>query len=569
MEKEKDVQDSEVRSNESEIGQSQIIRKNELPTRVVERLNDAGLEEDFIAGLDRLVLRCKYPVLGCPQHELMKSKYNESFPMPIIEVDPEGGIIYANHNALELLDVEDLPVDAKIQDYVHKTELDKIREQIRNLYTTGPDDRTCCVETKFVKPNSEVRHFNIRCWIVSDTNNRYIRALMEDVTEKKLRDEEIEMGRRMDAVQRLAAGIAHDLNNQFAAMMGSAEMMEEEVSEKGKDDLRLIRQTIRESASLIAQLLEFSRQTKREMKKMDINDAVLQVKKLISSGARARSKSVSISMNLDSDFLVNADIVGLKQLIINLCLNGIDAMDDGGEITLRTKNVKTAHAVTGIVCDHVLLEVVDQGQGIPEEQIGRIFEPFFSTKQVDDLKGTGMGLAVVHGIVENLGGKIKVESKVGKGTVFKIYIPRVYDDGRDGFVEKNEIFKDSGTVLIIEDEDNVRKALTNYARKIGYEVLVAKNGREGIELFMENKGVIRGVVLDMRMPDMNGEQVFEQLRGLDEDVRVLVASGYGEHDDGVQNVLKKGGRGVLGKPFRLAEFSRKIVSILKKTEDVS
>ena len=296
---------------------------------------------------------------------------------------------------------------------------------------------------------------------------------------------------------------------------------------------------------------------------MNLNKQIVQVEKLL---RRTIPKMVDIKLELSADVPeINADASQIEQVSINLAVNARDAMPDVGQLTLRTSIVTLDEEYCRLYVDanpgeYVLLEVSDTGNGMDKETIGHIFEPFFTTKEIG--RGTGLGLAMVYGIVKQHNGHITVYSGVGKGTTFRVYFPAIQGEVETD-VETTSIMSVSGTetVLLVDDEDLVRDLGARILTKHGYTVLKAANGREALDLFKKESSRLSLVILDLIMPEMGGTECLKELLEIDPNVKVLIASGFSV-DASVKETIQMSAKGFVTKPFRVKELLRAVRRIL-------
>jgi CheY-like chemotaxis protein len=325
--------------------------------------------------------------------------------------------------------------------------------------------------------------------------------------------------------------------------------------------LKSIEKQIRSGAALTRQLLGYASKGRYEVKPVNLNHIVEEISMTF---GRTR-KQIAIHRNLAENlYAIEADQEQIKQILLNLFINASDAMPGGGDLYLKTKNL-TCRDIKTKPCkseadNYVNLSIIDTGMGMDKDTIERIFDPFFTTKEMGG--GTGLGLASVYGIIKAHGGYIDVESKVKQGTTFEIYLPSTTK--RVGKIIKNseEINKQTGTVLLVDDEDVVLKVCISILEKTGYRVLSAKNGQEALKLYKDNKDEIDIVLLDMIMPDMSGGEVYDHLKEINPDVKVILSSGY-SIDGEATDILSRGCNGFIQKPFNINELSKKIMRILE------
>jgi CheY-like chemotaxis protein len=293
---------------------------------------------------------------------------------------------------------------------------------------------------------------------------------------------------------------------------------------------------------------------------VDLHETIDEARRLL---VRSIDRRIEVVLELRADHaMVRGDPTQLQNALLNLCVNARDAMPEGGTLTLSTRNVMLSSAELEnwpeelMPGPYVQLEVRDTGVGMDEALQARVFEPFFTTKEEGE--GTGLGLAGVYGCVQGHNGAIRVDSAPGRGTTFRLLLPRGDGQHRSaGAQQQDEVVTGEGTVLVVDDEEVVRKMLHRALTGMGYEVLTAADGPKGIEVFQEAHSRIDAVVLDMVMPRLGGEQTYHRLREIDPDVPVLIASGYARNS-GVDRLTQAGAAGFLAKPFRLDELSRQL-----------
>ncbi|MBN1761324.1 MAG: response regulator [Chitinispirillaceae bacterium] len=387
-----------------------------------------------------------------------------------------------------------------------------------------------------------------------------IRAEREQIKlEAQLRQME-----KMEAVGQLAGGIAHDINNQLGCILGYADIIQDVNEQPGISEfISRIHQAVSRSADLVKKLLAFSRHGNFVMKPVNMTAVVHEVVGLLQHSV---DKSISLSLiAADGQLHVMGDPGQLQNALLNLGLNSRDALPDGGTITYEIHAVEVCEEEQGdypsCQCgSYVCLKVHDTGVGMSPEVASRIFEPFYTTKP--EGKGTGLGLAAVYGTISSHRGYIDVKSAAGVGTDFTILIPR-YNAPVPVCTEEPAapaVFG-AGTVLVIDDEIDIRDTVALALRKCGFTVITAGDGLEGVQLFIKYTGKIDLVILDMVLPGIDGKSTFEQLVELDPAVKVIIVSGY-TVDGRVQSVLDQGARSFLQKPFRNVDMLRMVSDVL-------
>ena len=396
-------------------------------------------------------------------------------------------------------------------------------------------------------------------------NGKPVHALVvaQDITERKTLEAQLVSAQKMEAIGTLAGGIAHDFNNLLMSIQGYASLMlfDLDPTHPHYVPLQNIEKQVRSAAQLTEQLLGYARKGKYVVQPINFNQLVAETSDTF---GRTR-KQISIHHECIKDLHpIEADRGQMEQVLLNLYINAADAMLGGGKLIIKTSNV-THEDMKGKMYDpkpgsYILLTVMDKGTGMDKETQERIFDPFFTTKGMG--KGTGLGLASVYGIIKGHGGYIDVYSEKGIGTMFQIYLPASDKKADTKSVEKKiGINGGTGTILLVEDEEVVLDVGCKMLQKMGYSVLAAKSGQEAIELYKEKQDTINMVILDMVLPEMGGGEVYDAIKEINPDVRVLLASGY-SIDSQAKQILSRGCNGFIQKPFNLRELSAKIKEIL-------
>jgi two-component system cell cycle sensor histidine kinase/response regulator CckA len=390
--------------------------------------------------------------------------------------------------------------------------------------------------------------------------------IAEDVTERRSLEQELRQVQKIEAVDQLAGGIAHEFNNYLGVILGYSEILVEEAgtNQSLRRSVAEIKAATQRAASLSRSLLAFSRKQVLEPTILDLNHAILEAHKLLH---RLVPANIEIVPLLDPALgRVKADPGQIQQILINLVINARDAMPLGGKITIETTN----RELDEFYCNqhpgirpgtHVQLTVRDSGCGMDAETLGHIFEPFFTTKEQG--KGTGLGLSTIYGIVKQSGGRIDVDSSLGAGSVFRIYLPRAHGQVAcsEPTVMPAEKPRAYGTILVVEDEMALRRLIRLSLERCGYKVLTAKDGTEALEICQRNPSQIHLVLSDIMMPHVNGLQLRERAATLCPEAKFLFMSGYSEEIILPGN-LSAHGCAFLEKPFRPDELARKVHDLL-------
>ena len=404
-------------------------------------------------------------------------------------------------------------------------------------------------------------------------------AVVRDVIERKQsqdtlrqREEQLRQAQKMEAIGRLAGGVAHDFNNLLMAIHGYAEMLVQNLREgdERRTDAEEIVKAADRAAGLTRQLLAFSSRQVITQQAVALDQLVQNMRNMLQ---RLIGPEIQITTEVWPDLTpVLADTTQVEQIIVNLVINARDAMPNGGKISIELRNVELdkigVAAHPGLQPgDYVELCVSDTGSGMDPETLSRIFEPFFTTKESG--KGTGLGLATVYGIVQQNNGAIEVQSRVGHGTEFHIYLPRATDLGKPApMLAASGVAPGSETILLVEDDDRVRALVSNMLRKNGFTVLLASAGDQALEIAARHRGRIHLLLTDVVMPGLNGRLLSEKLTATRPDTHVLFMSGYSD-DDILRHGIRKNTAHFIQKPFSVDALVHKIRETLASPGRVS
>jgi PAS domain S-box-containing protein len=411
------------------------------------------------------------------------------------------------------------------------------------------------LEISFRRKDGTVLYTRVSGTSLTDDSGRIVGglAVISDLTERKRLEEQVRQAHKLEAIGRLAGGVAHDFNNLLTVIIGYTELAQAAGSDRAPSSLYL--QEVKRAAERAAALT-------RQPLVLDLNAVVQGAEKLL---RRLIGEHIRLDTVLDPALpRIKADPSQIEQVIVNLAVNARDAMPQGGQLTLQTMRVGADEVnVPDLLpaASLVLLQVSDTGHGMDESTLAHLFEPFFTTKGVG--QGTGLGLATVHGIVEQSGGRIQVVSEPGRGTTFQIYFrgEEEMEAAPEAPPSLAPAPRGTETVLVVEDEEAVRKVALLALRRSGYTVLEAANGVEALQLGERHPGPIHLLVTDLVMPQMSGRQLAQQLTSHVPDLRVLYLSGYTD-DTAVRQEVEQEGGAYLQKPFTPAGLAWKVREVL-------
>lgn len=427
--------------------------------------------------------------------------------------------------------------------------------------------KECNVELVNYRKDGSIFYGNLAINPVHDKKGllKYFVGILSDVSQRKRLEDQLRQSQKMEAVGRLAGGVAHDFNNLLTIITGYSEILLEQqgVDTIVRESAHAISEASSRAASLTRQLLGFSRKSILQPKVLDVNSVVSNIAAML---RRLIGEDIELVTNL-APFTqtVRVDPGQLDQILMNLAVNARDAMPRGGRLTISTSNVHLTESdvLASPECKpgrYVMLSVSDTGVGMTPETLPRIFEPFFTTKEIG--KGTGLGLPMVLGIVQQSGGAIHVESQLNEGTVFKIYLPTIqHDELQPTEFNQQQPLHGTETVLITEDEEAVRRLAEMSLRKYGYHVIAAASGLEAIQKYASHQGPVHLLLADVVMPGMSGPELAETLRQQQPPIKVLLMSGYTD-DAVIRHGLLEDEINFIQKPFTPLALAEKIRAVL-------
>lgn len=483
-------------------------------------------------------------------------------------VDASGNVLYSSHAVSPIFGYQlEERLGKSVFELIHSGDIQQVLPLFKKLVQRPLSSVTTRV--RYRHKNGSWRWIEaLGTNLLEDPSVKAVVINYRDVTEHMQLQEQLFQAQKMEAVGRLAGGVAHDFNNLLTAILGYSDMILEKLSQTSV--LRRYTMEIKKAgdraASLTRQLLAFSRLQVLSPQVLDLNAVISEMDKILTRVIGEDVRLVAIPGT--SLGRVKADPAQIEQVVINLAVNARDAMPEGGELTIKTSNIEieegfTAESVKVTPGAYVLLEVSDTGCGMDQETRARAFEPFFTTKEKG--KGTGLGLAMVYGVVKQSGGYIWVFSQPGHGASFKIYLPRV-EEAPDASRRLRDVpslrdYQGNETILLVEDESAVRELVRSALQSKGYTVLEATQGAEALALCQEHKSPIHLMLTDVVMPQMKGQELAQRIRVVHPETQVLFMTGYAGNQLGNAEVLGANAQFIL-KPFSADAVGQKIRSLL-------
>lgn len=438
-------------------------------------------------------------------------------------------------------------------------------EALRQI-TAGELDRHVSDERQYRRRDGRTVFVKVHTSLHRNVNGdpQHFIVVVEDIDEQRSLEAQVRQAGKMDAIGKLASGVAHDFNNLLTVILGFAELASTDsaMASEHRDELDEIKKAAKRAAGLTGQLLAFSRQQVLHASSLDVNALITDMAAMLT---RLIGEHIEVSLHLAPDLHpAFADGGQLEQVVMNLVVNARDAMPDGGRITIDTANVELEnspfHHETVVEGEYVMIAICDTGGGMTPETKLRLFEPFFTTKNVGD--GTGLGLSTTYGIVKQSKGYIWVYSELGRGTNFKVYLPRAVRNAAVGVdvLPPPSVGRAAGTVLLVEDEAAVRRLSKRILERAGYTVIEADCGDRAEEVY-QHAGSVDLVITDVIMPGCGGPELMERLRLRTPGLKALYTSGY---TDNMAQYQSQMGPGVpfIQKPFTAAEFCRQVRAAL-------
>jgi two-component system, cell cycle sensor histidine kinase and response regulator CckA len=554
-----------------------------MPVRLYHKL---AFGADGVAGPSRtLVISRARDERADPERaaEVRFMRFFDHTPMAIATVDRGGHVVRANARFAKL--AQGLGLDGLVGKPIFRAVNARDRNLLIAAINQAADGQGDIAPAEVMLEGAKERWGQFFVTPVEEGERETEAAIvyMLETTERRALENQINQSQKMDMVGQLAGGIAHDFNNVLSAIMMANDFLlnAHKPTDPSFQDIMQIKQNATRAATLVRQLLAFSRRQTLRPQVLDLGDALSDLTMLL---RRLIGEKVKLDLVHGRDLWpVKVDVSQFEQVIVNLAVNARDAMPDGGKLTVKTGNVTTEEsaelAFKGMpAAEYVRIDITDTGTGIPADIRDKIFEPFFSTKEVG--KGTGLGLSTVYGIVKQTGGFIYVDSEEGKGTTFSIFLPRhhaekeVHAEPQAEAASANGAAREQaaelakpradltgqGTILLVEDEDGLRSLNARGLRTRGYSVIEASNGVEAMEVMEGNNGEVDLVVSDVVMPEMDGPTLLKAMRERNPGVKIIFVSGYAE--DAFEKSLPENQQfAFLPKPFTLSQ----LVAAVKET----
>jgi len=473
-------------------------------------------------------------------------------------------IVEANRTASEMFDFSIFELEKMhFHELIIPTQIEEFELFLRNNKNQQIGKEIICLKNNGISFHTEII---VRMSSIGD--EEFLLVYVRDITERKKFETKLIEAQKMDSIGNLAGGVAHDFNNMLGGITGYASLLLKMEDDKKKVKyINGIIKAVDRSAELTQKLLAFGRRGKNLAKAVNVNTIIREVVDILSHSI---DKSIKVNLNLANDlYSIDADPAQINQILMNLCVNAAESIIGDGEITVSTENFRVNKKFTSAFNeynrgDYIKIVVSDSGCGMSQEIINHIFEPFFTTKKDGEVKGTGLGLATVYGITKNHQGLLELKSKVGVGTSFILYFLK----GKKVIFSEEEketeiVHYGNKTILVVDDEEIIRSMIQEMVEMLDYNVLVAENGIKAIELYKEKLSEIDAVILDMKMPEMNGREAYIKMKEINPSIKAILATGYGKNEE-AQEILDLGINDILSKPFKIADINKKLSDLFQE-----
>jgi len=488
----------------------------------------------------------------------------EGTPDPVVVYDIKGKVIYLNPAFTRVFGWTLAErFGKKMDDYVPEAAWPKTKKMIE-MAISGKSFSG--IETIRYNKGKNIVNVSISGAIYRNQAGNPVGSVvnLRDITEQKKLEAQLEQANKMKAIGTLSGGIAHDFNNILSIIIGNTELALDDIPEgnSAHSNLEEIRRASIRAKDVVRQLLSFARKTKLEKKPIKLMPVIKDTLKLLRATI---PMSIHIHQNMENTFdNILADPTQVHQIMINLCTNARHAMSDGGVLEVSLKNMELDEIAASQYQDlspgrYVNLTVSDTGHGIPKEEIDRIFDPYYTTKEFG--KGTGMGLSVVHGIVKSHGGVISVDSELGKGTSFSILFPVIEKETVSEIEDEEELPTGSERILFVDDEESIVSIGRNRLERLGYRAEAQMNPSEALKLFCNNPDQFDLVITDMTMPEMSGEQLAKEVLKIRPDIPIILCTGFSERIDD-KKAKGIGIRRYIEKPINRSDLAKLVRQVL-------
>jgi PAS domain S-box-containing protein len=529
---------------------STFIRPDDKPGYVV------GVAHDVT---DRIVMK-----RALKESEAKFKLLVESAHDGIMYIDASSNVIFCNPRMKEILK-DSSPEGKNLREYYYGENIMILEDNL--IVRSKGESTTYFVTLTDLEGNPHAVVVSGTPYLDSKGNYEGAIGVYTDVSELRKLQAQLQQSQKMEAIGTLAGGIAHDFNNILSGVLGYASLLKKYMLPGSQlaHYAEMIEKSAERGAALAGQLLAFSRKDKRFVRTVDVHQLIDDVVEIL---IRTLDRKIVIRCHKEAHTsMVEGDPSQIQQVLMNLCINAKDAMPNGGQLLLKTETVESDEASCrghdslrpGVF---LCINVEDNGEGMTEEVKSRLFEPFFTTKE--EGKGTGLGLAMVYGTVKSHGGIVKVYSEVGQGSVFKILLPLKSKSLQSSAnpLEKKAI-SGTGTILIIDDEEIIRGLLAEMLEQLGFAVISARDGTEGLEIYRRKWREIDVVIVDMIMPGLTGRETFVEMKKVNPSVRVILSTGFTK-EGAVEETLEEGIIWFIQKPYRLEELSEAVLQALSR-----
>ena len=556
---------------------NKISKETDYSIRVSKQRSDelGSLYDVFNTMLEQIQIREKERDLAeASLHEINEqfSAFMNQLPGRALIKEEDSRLIYVNQYMRNYYNTDQW-IGKKANEYFSEETAIRVLKDDEKALKSGQ----CTIIESYTDKNDIERIYQTYKFIISRADKPpRLGVIGLDITDLKLEEEkrvklesQLRQSQKMEAIGTLAGGIAHDFNNILSPIIGYAELLKEDLIDDKEFQLNSVEEILiaaLRARNLIQQILTFSRHSEIEFKPIQIEPIIKESIKLIRASIPTTIKIVKKIKNQPG--LIKGDPTRIQQIIMNLCTNAYHAMEEtGGVLEIEMKEYdKKQHKLfknIGLNSNRFLqLTIKDTGHGMSEETMERIFEPYFTTKNKS--KGTGMGLSIVHGIIKSLGGEITVQSTIGKGTTFEVFLPLIASTpGKSDNKVKSTIQKGSGRILLVEDEEQIIEMEAAMLKSIGYQVTYKTDSVEALKEFKNNPDKFDCVVTDMTMPNITGEELASNILEIRPDIPVILNTGFSEAIINRTELLQnKGIKAILYKPFSLKELARIIREVL-------